>query len=101
MIQLKQYILESLAFINATDFEGLKQIDHLNINKYHDAELDDIIKDIVGDDVNYEIFKYSDSGNYFKIDYEYDRGLFTINCEKTKVDWKGKKAYYIIMTIKY
>lgn len=48
MIQLKQYILESLAFINTTDFEGLKQISHLNINKYHDDELDDIIKDIVG-----------------------------------------------------
>lgn len=92
MIQLKQYILESLAFINATDFKGLKQISHLNINKYHDDELDNIIKDIVGDDIDYEIFKYSDSGNYFKIDYEYDRGLFTINHEKVKVEWKGKKG---------
>ena len=96
MIHLKQYILEGLAFNQITDFEGLKKIDHLNINKYQDAELDDIIKDIVGDDINYEIFKYSDSGNYFKIDYEYDRGLFTMNHENTEVDWKGKKGilYY-------
>ena len=94
MVTLYQYIFE--AFDQVTNFDGLKKFD-LNINKFPEDEMKNLMDAIVGGDKLDEIFKCDDNKRFFKIDYKYVPKLKELEQNKFSaelyVKWEGDKGH--------